>query len=81
MWMVQVHDVRGVEDADSALGWWVRRGSAELIVDHFGGDDGFLSHFCLWPERHQSVVVLCNATWADPGHVTDIVSHLLEDHR
>lgn len=81
MWAVQVRDVRDAEDADSALGWWVRRGSAELIVDHFGGDDGFLSHFCLWPDRKQSIVVLCNATWADPGHVTDIVSRLLADSR
>lgn len=76
MWKVQVHDARETVRADSALGWWVRRGSTELIVEHFGGDDGFLSHFCLWPERHQSIVVLCNADWADPGHVTDIVSQL-----
>jgi CubicO group peptidase (beta-lactamase class C family) len=81
MWAVQMHDVRDAEDADSALGWWVRRGSAELIVDHSGEDDGFLSHFCLWPERHQSIVVLCNAAWADPEHVTDIVSHLLADNQ
>jgi CubicO group peptidase (beta-lactamase class C family) len=77
MWAVQVHDMRDTSSADSALGWWVRRGSTELIVEHDGADDGFLSHFCLWPERQQSIVVLCNATWADPEHVTEIVARLL----
>lgn len=77
MWAVQLHEEG--EDSDSALGWWVRQGSSELIVEHYGGDDGFLSHFCLWPERQQSIVVLCNATWAEPGHVTGVVAQLLAD--
>ncbi|MBC8077068.1 MAG: beta-lactamase family protein [Chloroflexales bacterium] len=81
MWAVQVHTARETARADSALGWWVRRGSAERIVEHDGEDDGFLSYFCLWPERHQSIVVLCNATWADLRHVTGIVADLLADGR
>lgn len=76
MWTVQVHEPE--EELESALGWWVRQGSPELIVEHYGGDDGFLSHFCLWPERQQSIVVLCNATWAEPGHVTNLVAQLLD---
>jgi CubicO group peptidase (beta-lactamase class C family) len=81
LWAVQVRDVRDDVDDDIALAWWVRRGSPELIVEHYGGDDGFLSHLCLWPERHQSVVVLCNADWGDPGVVTGIVADLLTGDR
>jgi CubicO group peptidase (beta-lactamase class C family) len=75
MWTVQVPEP-GMQ-SESALGWWVRRGSSELIVEHEGEDDGFLSHVCLWPERQQSIVVLCNASWAEPEHVTKLVSQLL----
>jgi CubicO group peptidase (beta-lactamase class C family) len=75
MWAVQV-PAPG-RRAESALGWWVRRGAAELIVEHDGEDDGFLSHMCLWPERQQSIVVLCSASWSEPERVTHIVSQLL----
>jgi CubicO group peptidase (beta-lactamase class C family) len=82
LWAVQVRHVRDDVDNDIALAWWVRRGSSELIVEHYGGDDGFRSHLCLWPERHQSVVVLCNVDWVDPGVVTGIVADLVaDDHR
>lgn len=77
LWAVQLRDVRDDVGDDIALAWWVRRGSPELIVEHYGGDDGFRSHLCLWPERRQSVVVLCNADWVDPGAVTEIVAGLL----
>ncbi len=78
MWAVQVHEPG--EETDSALGWWVLQGVSELIVEHYGGDDGFRGHLRLWPERQQSVVVLCNADWAEPGQATELVARLLGSH-
>jgi CubicO group peptidase (beta-lactamase class C family) len=76
MWAVQVHEPS--ETIESALGWWVRRVSPELIVEHDGEDDGFSSHFCLWPERQQSIVVLCNTVGVEPGDLTARVAELLD---
>jgi CubicO group peptidase (beta-lactamase class C family) len=75
MWSVQVHEPG--EAIETALGWWVRRGRPELIVEHDGEDDGFSSHFCLWPERQQSIVVLCNTSGVEPGDLTARVAELL----
>ncbi len=76
MWAVQVH--RPGADSDSALGWWVRQNRAELIVEHDGEDDGFVSHLCLWVQRQLSIVVLCNAVWGDPRAVSDAVYQLVD---
>jgi CubicO group peptidase (beta-lactamase class C family) len=76
MWAVQVPEAGRM--LASALGWWVQQRSPELIVEHDGEDDGFLSHLSLWPERHQSIVVLCNAMWAEPRDVTRLIANLLE---
>jgi CubicO group peptidase (beta-lactamase class C family) len=81
LWAIQVHDVRPNARDDSALGWWVRRNSAELIVEHDGEDDGFVSHFCLWTQSQLSIVVLCNAVWAEPWTVTGAVYQLLMDEK
>jgi CubicO group peptidase (beta-lactamase class C family) len=81
LWDVQLRDERDDVNADIALAWWVRRGSPEPIVEHYGWDDGFRSHLCLWPERRQSVVVLCNSDWVDPGEVTKLVAALLAGGR
>lgn len=77
MWAVQVHEPG--EAIESALGWWVRRGP-ELIVEHDGEDDGFSSHLCLWPERQQSIVVLCNTSGVEPGDLTARVAELLDGY-
>ncbi len=76
MWTVQVHELG--TSLESALGWWVRQGSPELIVEHDGEDDGFSSHLCLWPERQQSIVVLCNTSGVEPGDLTARVAELLD---
>jgi hypothetical protein len=79
MWAVQMHETRTDVPSDSALGWWVRRDSTELVVDHDGGDDGFVSHFRLWTQSQLSIVVLCNAVWAEPWKVADEVYRLFAD--
>jgi CubicO group peptidase (beta-lactamase class C family) len=79
MWAVQVRHTPDTERNDCALGWWVRRDSSELIVQHSGADDGFVSNFCLWTERQQSIVVLCNAVWAEPWNVSDAVAQILAE--
>lgn len=78
MWSVQVHEANDAASSDSALGWWVRHNHTEIIVEHEGGDDGFVSHFCLWPQRQLSMVVLCNAVWAEPWKVTEEVYRLMK---
>ena len=79
MWAIQVHETRDDADDDSALGWWVRRNSQELVVQHDGGDDGFVSHFRLWTQSRLSIVVLCNADWAAPRAITNAVYQLVSD--
>jgi CubicO group peptidase (beta-lactamase class C family) len=78
MWAIQVHEARTDINSDSALGWWVRRDNTELVVDHDGGDDGFVSHFRLWTQSQLSIVVLCNAVWAEPWKVADEVYQLIK---
>jgi CubicO group peptidase (beta-lactamase class C family) len=77
LWGIQVHNVDVETETDSALGWWVRRNTTELVVSHSGEDDGFVSHFRLWTQSQRSIVVLCNSVWAEPWAVTDEIYRLL----
>ncbi len=78
MWATQVQNKRTEVQSDTALGWWVRRGQSELVVEHDGEDDGFVSDFRLWTQSQLSIVVLCNAVWAEPWKVTDEVYRLMK---
>jgi CubicO group peptidase (beta-lactamase class C family) len=77
MWQVQVRSKSSDASEDPALGWWVNRRYADTVVQHDGGDDGFLSNLRLWTEKNVGIVILCNATWCDPETATDEVFELL----
>ena len=78
MWTIQVQSANPNVGSDSALGWWVHRNQSELVVGHDGEDDGFVSDFRLWTQSQISIVVLCNAIWAEPWKVTEDVYQMLE---
>jgi CubicO group peptidase (beta-lactamase class C family) len=77
MWTMQFRSK--FEDAtdDPALGWWVNRRYSEKVMEHDGGDDGFLSNLRLWTESGVGIVILCNSMWCDPWNATDDVYKLL----
>ncbi|CAN5408900.1 hypothetical protein BH10CHL1_BH10CHL1_44120 [soil metagenome] len=68
-------------DEDPALGWWINRHYDELVVQHNGGDDGFLSNLRLWTKSGIGIVTLCNALWSEPWNVSDQVYKILVDGR
>jgi CubicO group peptidase (beta-lactamase class C family) len=78
-WQVQVPTGNPAPHGEAALGWWVRRPSDELRVEHDGEDDGFQSHLCLWVDRALSIVVLSNGDWDDRRDVTAAVFDLVRD--
>jgi len=79
MWQMQFRDSDETAPDDPALGWWVSRRYPERVMQHNGGDDGFLSNLRLWTESGIGIVILCNATWCDPWNATDEVYQLLTE--
>lgn len=77
MWQMQFRDSDESAPDDPALGWWVSRRYPEQVMQHNGGDDGFLSNLRLWTERGIGIVILCNAYWCDPWNATDAVYQIL----
>lgn len=78
MWQMQFRDSAESTSDDPALGWWVSRRYSERVMQHNGGDDGFLSTLRLWTERGIGIVILCNAYWCDPWNAADEVYKLIE---
>lgn len=77
MWQMQFRDSDESAPDDPALGWWVSRRYTERVMQHNGGDDGFLSNLRLWTESGIGIVILCNAYWCDPWNATDEVYKIL----
>lgn len=77
MWQMQFRDRDESAPHDPALGWWVSRRYPERVMEHNGGDDGFLSNLRLWTESGIGIVILCNAYWCDPWNATDEVYKIL----
>lgn len=77
MWQMQFRDSDDEAPDDPALGWWVSRRYSEKVMQHNGGDDGFLSNLRLWTESGIGIVILCNAYWCDPWNATSEVYKIL----
>ena len=77
MWKLQFRSTSETVTDDPALGWWVSRQYGEKVMQHDGGDDGFVSNLRLWTESGVGIVMLCNAIWAEPWHASDEVYRLL----
>lgn len=79
MWQMQLRDSDESAPDDPALGWWVSRHYTERVMQHNGGDDGFLSNLRLWTASGIGIVILCNADWCDPWKAADEVYKILVD--
>lgn len=77
MWQVQFINSHPEATQDPALGWWRSRRYSERVMQHDGGDDGFLSNTRIWTESNIGVVILCNGYWCDPWNATMEVYELL----
>lgn len=81
MWQMQFRDADPEAPDDPALGWWVSRRYPERVMQHSGGDDGFLSYLRLWTESNIGIVILCNGYWCDPWNATNEVYTLLASNQ
>lgn len=77
MWQMQLRDSDPEAPDDPALGWWISRRYPERVMQHNGGDDGFLSNLRLWTESNIGIVILCNGYWCDPWNASHEVYRIL----
>jgi hypothetical protein len=53
------------------LSWFLGEKDGNLLVRHGGGDLGFRTGFSMMPRKMMAVAVLCNASQAPAGDITD----------
>ncbi len=48
------------------ISWFLDESKADRLVEHAGGDDGFLTYLCLCPARKHAVILMSNSDHGPP---------------